>query len=41
MVQMNLFTKQKETYRLREQLMVMGEGSGGKGGGRDRLQVWG
>ena len=36
MIQMNLFTKQKQTHRLREQTSLLGE----KGRGRDRLGVW-
>ena len=33
---MNLFKKQKQTHRLREQIY----GYQGEGGGRDRLGVW-
>ena len=46
MIQMNLFTKQKQTHRLRErELMVTGRegGRGEKGGrveGRDSQGVW-
>ena len=35
-IQMNLFTKQKQTHRLREQIYSYWR----KGGGRDRLGVW-
>ena len=34
---MNLFTKQKQTHRLREQTYGY---EGGRVGGRDRLEVW-
>ena len=36
MIQMNLFTKQKQTHRLREQTYCYL----GKGGERDRLGIW-
>ena len=37
MIQMNLFTKQKQTHRLREQTYGY---QGGRVGGRDRLGSW-
>ena len=37
MIQMNLFTKQKQTHRLRERIYGY---QGGSVGGRDRLGVW-
>ena len=37
MIQMNLFTKEKQTYRIRE--LIYGY-QGGRGRGRDRLGVW-
>ena len=37
MIQMNLFTKQKQTHRLREGTYGY---QGGRVGGRDRLGVW-
>ena len=36
-IQMNLFTKQKQTHRLREQIYGY---QGRKGRGRDSLGVW-
>ena len=36
---MSLYTKQKQTHRLRERTYGYG-GGGGKVGGRDRLGVW-
>ena len=36
MIQVNLFIKQKQTHRLREQT----DDYRGKSGGRDRLGVW-
>ena len=36
-IQMNLFTKQKQTHRLREQTYGYQEG---RAAGRDRLGVW-
>ena len=35
---MNIFTKQKQTHRLKKR--TYGYGGRGKGGGRDRLGVW-
>ena len=37
MIQMNLFTKQKQIHRLRERNLGL---PGGRVGGRDRLEVW-
>ena len=37
MIQMNLFTKQKQTHRLREQTYGY---QGGRVGVRDRLGIW-
>ena len=37
MMQMNLFTKQKQTYRIRKQIYGYQRG---KVGGRDKLGVW-
>ena len=37
MIQMNLFTKQKQTHRLRKKLMVI---KGERWEGRDKLGVW-
>ena len=37
MIQMNLFTKQKQTHRLREWTYGY---QGGRVGGSDRLRVW-
>ena len=39
MVQMNLFTKQKQSHRCRKQTQLPG-GKAWGGGGRDKLGVW-
>ena len=39
-IQMNLFTKQKQTYRLRKQTYGYHRGKVPGHGGRDKLGVW-
>ena len=40
MIQMNLFTKQKQTHRHRKQTYGYQRGKLGRVGGRDKLGVW-